>query len=177
MSTKTTKLTWDHPHVSEFVNVFGTNPNLTDAKICLLRTPELVMIRDKWGNSLLHACVWNGASLDFVQLLMVSGMDPDLENDDGKTPRQMARSLPGKEKLYCKICRFKESPDLDDPLKKEKHELHQRRSDYDEVAFHHELQKIALKQLKRDGSFDGAAFEDLNKETKAALSKFEEKYI
>ena len=173
MSIETTQLTWNHPHVFEFVNVFGTNPVLRNARICLRKSPELVTLRDKRGNSLLHSCVWNGARLDFVELLMESGMDPDLKSDDGKTPRQIERTLPGREKLYHRICRFRKSPDLDDPFERERHELHQRRRDYDKATFDHELEKIALKQIKRDGSKDGVDFEDLDEETKAALNKFE----
>lgn len=174
MSSKTTKLTWGHPGVAEFVHVFGTNPyNFDNATICLMRNPELVTLRDKRGNSLLHSCVWGGSHPDFIGLLMKSGMDPDLKNDDGRTPRKLARGLPNRRRIYDRMCRFKDSPDLDEPFEQARHNLHQHGHDWDAATFNHELERITLQQIKKEGTKDGEAFEDLDEETKVALNRFE----
>ena len=174
MSTEADKLTWHSSLTSEFFTVFGRMDSMNCARVCLERNPELLEIRDKNGCNLLHACIYQGSYPKFVELLMEYGMDPDHKNNDGHTPRQCARGLWGCDDLYHTICRFKPSPDLDDPIEKEKHKLHQARKEYpDSEAFYAEMEKLNLKQLKRNGTFDGAHYDDLDEELKTKFKQFE----
>lgn len=97
-SARTDVNTLDHNKQSPLCYAVGNN-HIECVKILLRRraNPNLVQ---NWGNTAMHICAMSKASKAIFQLLVESGGDLTVRNDDGKTPVEVM----GQERRTERLC-------------------------------------------------------------------------